>query len=350
MSQTPHTITTERLVLKILHPKGVPLVLDYYKKNLPFFEKWLPQRSEGYYTLENLRTVLKKETHAFKMGEGYRFHIFKKGAPDEIIGDMMFSNIIRGIFQNCSVGYKIAEQAAQKGYMTEALQAGVEYIFQHIDLHRIEANIIPRNTASIRLIQKLHFKKEGLSPKMLKINGVWEDHLRFSILREDFFRSKKLTFLKKASLKFRPLQQNEPLPLALLLLAEPDEMKVCAYAQTGTLIIMEQNNALIGVYVLIKTDSEKVVELINISVAQSHQGQGLGKQLLSHAIEKARQLGYIKMVLGTGNSSIGQLAFYQKMGFRMTEIWQNHFLKNYESAIFENGLRCQDMVRLALVL
>lgn len=69
--------------------------------------------------------------------------------------------------------------------MTEALKKGIETAFGPLGLHRIEANIMPKNKASLRVAEKLDFKNEGLSTKYLKINGVWEDHIHMVLLNEE---------------------------------------------------------------------------------------------------------------------------------------------------------------------
>ncbi len=91
----------------------------------------------------------------------------------------------------------------------------------------------------------------------------------------------------------------------------------------------------------------QTIEIVNIAVDESHQGQGIGKDLLRHAISTAKTLGYTTIEIGTGNSSIGQLALYQKCGFRIVEVDLNFFLRHYEEEIIENGIRCMDMIRLS---
>lgn len=83
---------------------------------------------------------------------------------------------------------------------------------------------------------------------------------------------------------------------------------------------------------------------------ESWQGKGIGKQLIRHAIAEAKAAGFHTVEIGTGNSSIQQLALYQKCGFRMTSIDHDFFLKHYDEPIFENGIQCMDMVRLSLTL
>jgi len=121
---------------------------------------------------------------AFKEGKEVRFYIFKKTDLKRIVGDFGFFDIIKGPFLGCCLGYKMDRGESNKGYMAEALKAGIEYVFKKTKLHRIEANVMPRNEPSIRLMEKLGFENEGLSKKFLKINGKWKDHVHFVILNE----------------------------------------------------------------------------------------------------------------------------------------------------------------------
>jgi [ribosomal protein S5]-alanine N-acetyltransferase len=82
------------------------------------------------------------------------------------------------------LGYKLDKDEINKGYITEALQKGIEIIFNEYQLHRIEAPIMPRNEASIRVVKKLGFENEGIAKKLLKVNGKWEDHMRWVLLND----------------------------------------------------------------------------------------------------------------------------------------------------------------------
>lgn len=138
-------------------------------------------------------------------------------------------------------------------------------------------------------------------------------------------------------------------PMDLLLLADPSLEHVQEYIQRGECFIAEKENQIIGVYILLRT-RPATVELVNIAVDEKEQGLGIGKWLVMDAIKKARSSGYEIIEVGTGNSSIGQLALYQKCGFRITGIDRDYFVKHYPEPIFENGIQCRDMVRLALDL
>ncbi|MFF2753779.1 GNAT family N-acetyltransferase [Psychrobacillus sp. NPDC058041] len=139
---------------------------------------------------------------------------------------------------------------------------------------------------------------------------------------------------------------NEEYPLSLLLLADPSEKLVKEYLKRGQCYIFEKDDETIGVYVLLPTRPESV-ELVNIAVAERYQAKGIGKALVLDAIEQAKQHGYGIIEVGTGNSSIGQLALYQKCGFRITGVDRDFFTIHYEEEIVENGIVCGDMIRLA---
>ena len=144
----------------------------------------------------------------------------------------------------------------------------------------------------------------------------------------------------------RKLNEGEQLPIKLLLLADPARENFEEYANRGECFIAENEYQTIGVYVLLPT-KPKTVELVNVAVAEAEQGSGIGKQLVLHAIRIAQRRGYKTIEVGTGNSSIGQLALYQKCGFRITGVDIDFFVRHYSEKIFENGIFCRDMVRLS---
>ncbi|WP_100330138.1 GNAT family N-acetyltransferase [Bacillus xiapuensis] len=147
-------------------------------------------------------------------------------------------------------------------------------------------------------------------------------------------------------MKIRKLALDEQPPMDLLLSADPSRTLVEEYVLRGQCFVAYLNKEIIGVYVLLLTRPE-TVELVNIAVAENHRGKGFGKQLIHHAIEQAKRLGCKTIEVGTGNSSIGQLALYQKCGFRITGIDKDFFLRHYSEEIFENGIQAVDMVRLS---
>ena len=149
-------------------------------------------------------------------------------------------------------------------------------------------------------------------------------------------------------MKIRALQKEETPPIQLLLLADPSVSIIEDYLNRGMCFVAEnQENMVIGVLVLLPTRPHSV-ELVNISVSEDYQGKGVGKLLIKHAISVAREKLFKVMEVGTGNSSIDQIAFYQKCGFRLTGVDFDFFVKHYDEPIYENGIQCRDMVRFTL--
>ncbi len=115
---------------------------------------------------------------------------------DAIAGTINVSQICRANFQNACLGYSIGEPFANQGYMTEAMQLVLHLVFAELDLHRLEANIQPVNTPSIALVKRAGFRKEGFSPRYLKVCGKWCDHERWAILAEDWRAIRKARHAK----------------------------------------------------------------------------------------------------------------------------------------------------------
>ena len=148
------------------------------------------------------------------------------------------------------------------------------------------------------------------------------------------------------NVEIRKLSAGEQPPMELLLLADPSVKLVEEYLKRGECYVAALSNEIVAEYVLLPTRPE-TVEIVNVAVAETHQGRGIGKLLVQHAIQTAAMLGYKTIEIGTGNSGVGQLALYQKCGFRMTGIDKDFFVRHYEEAIFENGIQVVDMVRLS---
>ncbi|MEK3903059.1 MULTISPECIES: GNAT family N-acetyltransferase [unclassified Paenibacillus] len=147
-------------------------------------------------------------------------------------------------------------------------------------------------------------------------------------------------------MEIRALHTDEQAPTELLLLADPASKLVEDYVARGQCFVAEADHRVVGVYVLLPTRPE-TAELVNIAVDEAFQGQGIGKQMVNHAIQQARRLSFKTLEIGTGNSSIGQLALYQKCGFRITGIDKDFFIRHYSEEIYENGMQVVDMIRLS---
>ncbi|MBM7601091.1 ribosomal protein S18 acetylase RimI-like enzyme [Virgibacillus halotolerans] len=148
------------------------------------------------------------------------------------------------------------------------------------------------------------------------------------------------------TIDIRKINEDEKLPMELLLLADPSREIVEEYANRGECFIAEIDQQTIGVYVLLPTRPQ-TVELVNVAVIEDQHGRGIGKRLVLNAISVAKKKDYKTIEIGTGNSSVGQLALYQKCGFRIIDVDIDFFIRHYSEKIIENGIQCRDMVRLS---
>jgi [ribosomal protein S5]-alanine N-acetyltransferase len=116
--------------------------------------------------------------------ERYSFGIYL-AETDELIRNVTLSEVVRGPLQSCWIGYYLDKNHNGKGYMTEAVRLVVDYAFKELQLHRIEAGVMPHNIASIKVLKKAGFHQEGIAKKSVKINGRWEDHVVLAIVNEE---------------------------------------------------------------------------------------------------------------------------------------------------------------------
>lgn len=118
-------------------------------------------------------------------GTAYGFGVF---VGSSLVGEANLNNVIRGAMQSGTVGYWIDREHAGNAYIAEAVVVLTRFAFDELRLHRLEICIVPRNTNSRRVMEKLRIREEGLAERFLEINGVWEDHLRYGITAEEWMR------------------------------------------------------------------------------------------------------------------------------------------------------------------
>lgn len=177
-------LETERLYLLSLEPDDAPALLDFFQRNRGYLEPWEPARGEEFYTLDHMKALIASDRRDITKGCAARLWLVEKKKPYTIIGSAGLTNIVMGPFCSCNLGYRLDKAHTGKGLMTEALETLIAFAFERVKLHRIEANIMPSNSPSLRLATRLGFTAEGISQKYLKINGVWEDHQRMVLLNE----------------------------------------------------------------------------------------------------------------------------------------------------------------------
>lgn len=158
-------------------------LLDLRVRNREFLAPWEPRRPEMRYTLDQQRAELTFALESAATDRAYHFGIFT--LRDELVGTITLANVARGAWQNATIGYFVDEDHNNRGYVTEAIGLVTGLAFAELGLHRVQAGVMPRNPASMRALEKAGYRREGLSLRYLRINGMWEDHVMFAITQED---------------------------------------------------------------------------------------------------------------------------------------------------------------------
>jgi ribosomal-protein-alanine N-acetyltransferase len=171
-----------------------PLVLGDFdawrevrQRNREWLLKWEPKPPPGQPDDTESKPAFNARCGArereWQLGTGYGFGIFVDGA---LAGEINLSGVQRGPFQNTYVGYWMDEARAGNGYVPESLVTAARFAFEDLRLHRLQVAIIPRNTASRRVVEKLDLRDEGVAVRYLAINGRWEDHIRYALTAEEW--------------------------------------------------------------------------------------------------------------------------------------------------------------------
>src|SRR5690348_8519388 len=154
------------------------------EKSRAFLTPWEPVWPADDLTRAAFRRRLRRYVEDQRNDLAYAFLIFRSD-DDALVGGLTLANIRRGVAQAGSIGYWVGAPFARQGYMTAALRALMPFSFTTLRLHRLEAACIPSNVASISLLEKAGFKREGCARSYLCINGQWQDHLLYARLNDD---------------------------------------------------------------------------------------------------------------------------------------------------------------------
>jgi [ribosomal protein S5]-alanine N-acetyltransferase len=147
-----------------------------------FLDRWEPVRPDTFFTLETQQRGLARLREAEDFTD---LGVFLE-AGDELVGRVQLSGISPSPFENAYLGYFVSERHNGRGYATAGVRLAVDVAFAEIGLHRVQAAVIPRNLASIRVLEKAGFRNEGLALRYLQIAGVWEDHLLYAVTAEEW--------------------------------------------------------------------------------------------------------------------------------------------------------------------
>jgi [ribosomal protein S5]-alanine N-acetyltransferase len=180
-------IVTDRLVLSVPNENHVGAMTTYVKENRDHLAPWEATHDAEYFTEPYWRGQIARWVSEFQEDKSIRLFLLNRSDPESgVIGHCGFSNIIRGSFHACHLGYSLDYRGVGKGLMFEALKAAIDYAFETKKLHRIMANYMPANVRSARLLRRLNFNIEGYAREYLRIAGKWEDHILTSVTNPRF--------------------------------------------------------------------------------------------------------------------------------------------------------------------
>ena len=172
---------TQRLILKIIGPDYARDVLQFYLDDKELFERYEANRSPNFYTEEHQHTILQVEYGLTLKMQQIRFYVFLKDKPSQLIGTVCLYQVSR-IYSHAELGYKFSSKFHHKGYASEAVEKLIDIAFMELNLHRLTAHVQETNHPSIRLLENLGFKKEGICRDYLYLHGAWRNHIQYSLI------------------------------------------------------------------------------------------------------------------------------------------------------------------------
>lgn len=155
-----------------------PAVSKYLLRNREHFRQSMPVMSDCFFTIDECEKRLASAIDEHQAGQSLKLLLLMEKAGEmQVIGDLSFTNITRGVFHSCYLGYKIDHEFQGKGLMYDSLHVAIKHVFDDMGLHRVMANYRPTNERSGRLLRRLNFTIEGYARDYLLLDGQWQDHI-----------------------------------------------------------------------------------------------------------------------------------------------------------------------------
>lgn len=175
-------IDTDRLVIRLPEMADVPEIIRYYGENRAHLQPFSPTFAPDFLDHATWVDQVRSRSREFALGESFRGFLLARSAPQRIVGNLNLTQVHRGAFLSCVLGYNLARDEQGKGYMHEAVAGAVRFAFETWKLHRVAANYMPVNTRSAEVLRRCGFQVEGHASAYLLINGRWEDHVLTAII------------------------------------------------------------------------------------------------------------------------------------------------------------------------
>lgn len=164
----------------------LPALVALRADNREFMEPFEADRPDAFYGRGAQAREIALDGEAWTAGTGYAFAILDRTDADRVIGRVALSNVVRGPWQNATLGYWVDQHSGSRGHATAAVRLTCAFAFEHAGLHRVQPAIMPHNRRSARVVEKAGFRLEGRALRYLRIAGVWEDHDLYAITAEEW--------------------------------------------------------------------------------------------------------------------------------------------------------------------
>jgi len=180
----PERVVGERVAIRAFAHGDIAELADLRIRNREFLGPWEPRRSQGFFTEHGQRAEIERDRHEWAADRTYAFAIVElpSGA---MRGRVALANVVRGAWENATLGYFVDRETGRRGYASEAVGLALRFAFGACRLHRVQAAVMPHNAGSIRVLEKNGFRHEGFSPRYLRLDGAWRDHELFAITVEE---------------------------------------------------------------------------------------------------------------------------------------------------------------------
>ena len=180
----PERVVGEAIAIRAFAHGDVAELTELRIRNREFLEPWEPRRSAGFFTEGGQRAEIERDRHEWAADRTYAFAIVDAG-DGGMVGRIALANIVRGAWENATMGYFVDQSNGRRGVATEAVGLALMFAFGPCRLHRVQAAVMPHNAGSKRVLEKNGFRHEGFSPRYLRLAGSWRDHDLFAVTVEE---------------------------------------------------------------------------------------------------------------------------------------------------------------------
>jgi ribosomal-protein-alanine N-acetyltransferase len=181
----PDHVDGKRVSIRAFTLDDVPELVELRVRTREFNTPFEPRRSDGFFTAAGQRAEVVRDREEWMADRMYAFGIVER-STGRLRGRVGLANIVRGAWDNATLGYFVDEEVNGRGYATEAVHLSLRFAFGPARLHRVQAAVMPHNERSARVLRKNGFRLEGHAPRYLRLAGGWRDHDLYAITVEEF--------------------------------------------------------------------------------------------------------------------------------------------------------------------